>query len=72
MHDTTSGRRIREINKVLRKTKVLSHPNPQKAVECLEQLANVTLHLKTLGCDRVMPEQLVKDLEALRPTWGIK
>ena len=41
-------------------------------LECLEQLANVTLHLKTLGCDRVMPEGLVKDLEGLRPAWGIK
>lgn len=41
-------------------------------MECLEQLALVTLHLKTLGCDRVMPEPLVKDLEGLRPAWGIK
>lgn len=41
-------------------------------LECLEQLANVTLHLKTLGCNRVMPESLVKDLEGLRPAWGIK
>ena len=41
-------------------------------LECLEQMANVTLHLKTLGCDRVMPESLVKDLEGLRPAWGIR
>lgn len=41
-------------------------------MECLEQLAQVTLHLKTLGCDRVMPEPLVRDLEGLRPAWGIK
>ena len=41
-------------------------------MECLEQLAQVTLHLKTLGCDRVIPDSLVKDLEGLRPTWGIK
>lgn len=41
-------------------------------MECLEQLALVTLHLKTLGCDRVIPEPLVKDLEGLRPAWGIK
>ena len=41
-------------------------------MECLEQLAQVTLHLKTLGCDRVMPNSLVTDLEGLRPAWGIK
>ena len=41
-------------------------------LECLEQMALVTLHLRTLGCDRVMPDTLVKDLEALRPAWGIK
>ena len=41
-------------------------------LECLEQMANVTLHLKTLGCDRVMPEGLVKELEGLRPAWGIR
>ena len=41
-------------------------------LECLEQMANVTLHLKTLGCDRVMPESLVKELEGLRPAWGIR
>lgn len=41
-------------------------------LECLEQMANVTLHLKTLGCDRVMPDALVKDLEGLRPSWGIR
>ena len=41
-------------------------------LECLEQLAHVTLHLKTLGCDRAMPEALVKDLEGLRPAWGIQ
>ena len=41
-------------------------------LECLEQLAQVTLHLKTLGCDRVMPKELVKNLEGLRPAWGLK
>ena len=41
-------------------------------MECLEQLAQVTLHLKTLGCDRVIPEAQVKALEGLRPAWGIK
>lgn len=41
-------------------------------LECLEQMALVTLHLKTLGCDRVMPPSLVKDLEGLRPAWGIR
>lgn len=40
-------------------------------LECLEQVALVTLHLRTLGCDRVMPSELVKDLESLRPAWGI-
>ena len=41
-------------------------------LECLEQLAAVTLHLRTLGCDRVMPEALARDLEGLRPAWGIR
>lgn len=41
-------------------------------LECLEQLAAVTLHLRALGCDRVMPEALVRDLEGLRPSWGIR
>ena len=41
-------------------------------LECLEQTAVVTLHLKTLGCDRVMPDSLVKGLEGLRPSWGIR
>lgn len=41
-------------------------------LECLEQVAQVTLHLHTLGCDRVMPPELVRDLEALRPSWGIR
>lgn len=41
-------------------------------LECLEQVAQVTLHLRTLGCDRVMPPELVRDLEALRPSWGIR
>ena len=41
-------------------------------MECLEQLAQVSLHLKTLGCDRVMSNSLVTDLEGLRPAWGIK
>ena len=41
-------------------------------MECLEQTATVTLHLHTLGCTRVMPDQLVRELEGLRPAWGIK
>lgn len=41
-------------------------------LECLEQLATVTLHLHTLGCNRMMPESLVGQLEALRPAWGIR
>ena len=41
-------------------------------MECLEQTATVTLHLHTLGCARVMPDSLVKELEGLRPAWGIK
>ena len=41
-------------------------------LECLEQMALVTLHLKALGCDRVMPPSLVRELEGLRPAWGIK
>lgn len=41
-------------------------------LECLEQMATVTLHLRTLGCDRVMPPALVKALEGLRPAWGIR
>lgn len=41
-------------------------------LECLEQTAQVTLHLHTLGCRRTMPEALVKDLESLRPAWGIR
>lgn len=41
-------------------------------LECLEQVAQVTLHLRTLGCARTMPETLVRDLEALRPGWGIR
>ena len=41
-------------------------------LECLEQTALVTLHLRTLGCDRVMPPELVRDVEGLRPAWGIK
>lgn len=41
-------------------------------LECLEQVAQITLHLRTLGCDRVMPPELVRDLEALRPAWGIR
>lgn len=41
-------------------------------LECLEQMAQVTLHLRTLGCDRTMPEGLVRDLESLRPAWGIR
>lgn len=41
-------------------------------LECMEQTAQVTLHLRTLGCDRVMPRSLVEDLEGLRPGWGIR
>lgn len=41
-------------------------------LECLEQLATVTLHLRTLGCDRQMPDALVRELEGLRPFWGIR
>ncbi len=41
-------------------------------LECLEQLATVTLHLRTLGCDRQMPDALVRELEGLRPSWGIR
>lgn len=41
-------------------------------LECLEQLATVTLHLRTLGCDRQMPDALVRELEGLRPAWGIR
>lgn len=41
-------------------------------LECLEQTALVTLHLRTLGCQRKMPPELVRDLEALRPAWGIR
>lgn len=41
-------------------------------LECLEQVAQVTLHLRTLGCDRTMPAGLVRDLEGLRPAWGIR
>ncbi len=41
-------------------------------MECLEQTALVTLHLRALGCSRVMPAELVRDLEGLRPAWGIR
>lgn len=41
-------------------------------LECLEQTALVTLHLRTLGCQRKMPPELIRDLEALRPAWGIR
>ncbi len=41
-------------------------------LECLEQLATVTLHLRTLGCGRQMPDALVRELEGLRPSWGIR
>ena len=41
-------------------------------MECMEQTALVTLHLRTLGCDRVMPSELISELEGLRPAWGIK
>ncbi len=35
-------------------------------METLEQYAKVLLHLRTLGCTRVMPDQLVAQLLALR------
>ena len=41
-------------------------------LECLEQLATVTLHLRILGCGRQMPDALVRELEGLRPAWGIR
>ena len=41
-------------------------------LECLEQTALVTLHLRTLGCGRTMPPELVREVEGLRPAWGIK
>lgn len=41
-------------------------------LECLEQVATVTLHLRALGCHRVIPPEVVKDLEGLRPAWGIQ
>ena len=41
-------------------------------LECLEQTALVTLHLRALDCGRVMPPELVRDVEGLRPAWGIK
>lgn len=40
-------------------------------MECMEQYATILLHLKTLGCDRVMPSQLVEDLVALRNKLGL-
>lgn len=40
-------------------------------LECLEQVATVTLHLHTLGCHRVIPPDVVAELEGLRPAWGI-
>ncbi len=40
-------------------------------LECLEQVATVTLHLRALGCDRVIPPDVVAELEGLRPAWGI-
>jgi len=39
-------------------------------MECLEQLAQVTLHLKTLGCDLIIPWVKVRAREGLRPAWG--
>ena len=41
-------------------------------MECLEQYATVLLHLRTLGCDRVMPPELERQLLDLRPRWGIR
>lgn len=41
-------------------------------METVEQVAQVTLHLRTLGCDRVMPDALVEQLEGLRPRWGVR
>ncbi|MDF2838371.1 MAG: ribulose-5-phosphate 4-epimerase-like epimerase or aldolase [Evtepia sp.] len=40
-------------------------------MESLEQYATILLHLKTLGCDRVMPPPLVEDLTALRSSLGL-
>lgn len=40
-------------------------------MESLEQLAQVSLHLKALGCTRVMPEATVRELEGLREAWGL-
>lgn len=44
----------------------------QHRMECLEQYATVLLHLRTLGCSRVMPPALEKQLIGLRPRWGIQ
>ena len=52
----------------------LGHQHGEQAhyrLECLEQVATVTLHLHTLGCHRVIPPDVVAELEGLRPAWGI-
>jgi L-fuculose-phosphate aldolase len=40
-------------------------------LECMEQYATILLHLKTLGCDRVMPPPLVAQLCDLRESLGL-
>jgi len=40
-------------------------------MECMEQYATILLHLKTLGCDRVMPPALIEELTALRASLGL-
>jgi len=40
-------------------------------METLEQYAAISLHLKTLGSERLMPPALVRDLCALRETLGL-
>lgn len=41
-------------------------------LECLEQLANVSLHMHTLNSTRTIPDNLVEQLLALRPSRGIR
>lgn len=40
-------------------------------MESMEQYATILLHLKTLGCDRVMPPTLVEELTVLRTTMDL-
>lgn len=44
----------------------------QHRMECLEQTAQIALHLHTLGCMRTIPPELVSQLEAQRPARGIR